>query len=61
VWICLALLVAVFAIYFQVGSHGFISYDDPIYVTDNPHVRAGLTWDGLAWPSQRFTIPTGFR
>jgi len=54
VWICLALLVAVFAIYFQVGSHGFISYDDPIYVTDNPHVRAGLTWDGLAWAFTTF-------
>lgn len=28
---------------------GFLNYDDPSYVTANPHVRAGLTWAGVVW------------
>jgi tetratricopeptide (TPR) repeat protein len=27
----------------------FITYDDPVYVTQNPHVTNGLTWAGLWW------------
>jgi Flp pilus assembly protein TadD len=27
----------------------FVIYDDPQYVTENPYVQAGLTWEGLAW------------
>jgi tetratricopeptide (TPR) repeat protein len=32
-----------------VRGHGFVSVDDHIYVTDNAHVLAGLTWSGVAW------------
>jgi len=53
-WICLVLLVAVFAVYAQVRTHAFINFDDPIYVTDNLHVRAGLTWDGVVWAFTTF-------
>src|SRR5215469_9989783 len=42
------LLVVVFAVYVQVRTYSFVSFDDPIYVTENPQVRAGLTWDGVA-------------
>ena len=48
------LLFAVFAVYFQVRNHEFVSFDDPIYVTENPPVRAGLTWDGAAWAFTTF-------
>jgi tetratricopeptide (TPR) repeat protein len=45
-----ALLVLVtIAIYWPVMRHDFVNHDDPLYVTDNPHVRAGLTWEGLVW------------
>jgi len=47
--VCVALLLVTFAVYFQVRTHEFILYDDPDYVTSNPHVRAGLTVDGLVW------------
>lgn len=30
-------------------GNDFLDYDDPVFVTANPHVRAGLTRDGLAW------------
>ena len=29
--------------------NGFVPYDDNVYVYDNPHVRAGLTLDGVIW------------
>jgi Flp pilus assembly protein TadD len=48
--LALILLVAVTcAVYLPVANHGFITYDDGAYVTENPHVRAGLTWDGVRW------------
>jgi tetratricopeptide (TPR) repeat protein len=28
---------------------GFITYDDPVYVTQNPHVTGGLTGANVAW------------
>jgi len=45
----LALLALTFAVYAPVLSHGFVEWDDPFYVTENPHVRAGLTASGIAW------------
>lgn len=53
-WICVGLLVAVLAVYGQVLSHSFVTYDDPIYVTENPEVRAGLTWDSVVWAFTTF-------
>lgn len=44
-----ALAGATLAVYWQVQYHGFINYDDPLYVTDNPMVRNGLSWEGLLW------------
>jgi len=43
------LLALVAAIFTQMRTHAFVHFDDPIYVTDNPHVRAGLTLDGIRW------------
>jgi protein O-mannosyl-transferase len=41
--------------YWPVVGHDFINYDDPLYVTDNPHVQAGLTTEGMAWAFGRVT------
>lgn len=30
-------------------THSFINFDDPEYVSANPHVLGGLTWDGVRW------------
>jgi tetratricopeptide (TPR) repeat protein len=38
----------------RVCGNGFIDFDDPRYVTDNPHVRAGLTLPGLRWALTAF-------
>src|SRR5882762_3412162 len=47
--IYLFLLLATLAAYGQVFQHDFVNYDDPDYVTENAHVRAGLTSEGLRW------------
>lgn len=41
--ICLLLVIGTLLVYAQVGSHGFVSYDDEVYVTHNPYVTSGVT------------------
>ncbi len=48
-WICLGLAALVFAAFWPVLGNDFISYDDPAYVTENPHTLAGLTADSIHW------------
>ncbi len=43
------LVIAVVAVYYPVHRQPFANYDDPDYVSDNVHVRAGLTWTTLRW------------
>ena len=45
----LALAVVTFATFWPVCQHGFVLYDDPGYLTDNPNVQRGLTWEAIAW------------
>jgi tetratricopeptide (TPR) repeat protein len=47
--IYLALLLATFAVYAQVGDFDFVNYDDVDYTTGNLIVRQGLTAQGLKW------------
>jgi tetratricopeptide (TPR) repeat protein len=47
--ICLLLVLFALALYQPVTNHGFINFDDDLYVTGNSHVNAGLTWRGIAW------------
>ena len=37
------------ALYWPATGFDFVNYDDPLYVTANPQIQAGLTWEGLAW------------
>jgi protein O-mannosyl-transferase len=37
------------ACYWSATTHGFIVFDDPKYVYQNEHVKAGLTWAGTVW------------
>jgi Flp pilus assembly protein TadD len=48
-WVFALLTAAVFAAYWQTLHFGFVSFDDPAYVTDNVHVSAGVTWNGIVW------------
>ncbi len=37
------------SIYVQVAGFEFVNYDDNLYVTDNDHVKSGLTFEGIQW------------
>jgi Flp pilus assembly protein TadD len=44
-----ALLLLLIWSYLPVLRAGFIDFDDDVYVTENPHVLQGLTWDSIVW------------
>lgn len=47
--VCLLLSSVTLIVYWSVTRHGFINYDDPVYITENPYITHGLTWKGLTW------------
>ncbi|MEY2555039.1 MAG: protein O-mannosyl-transferase, partial [Verrucomicrobiota bacterium] len=47
--ISIFLIALTWAVFVQTGRYQFVNYDDPLYVLDNAHVRAGLTWRGIEW------------
>ena len=47
--ICLLLVVATLAVYWQVLDNDFVNYDDDMYVTENIRVHKGVTFDNLTW------------
>ena len=47
--ICIILSIITVAVFWQVGSHEFISFDDNDYVTENRHVQDGITLKGIVW------------
>jgi protein O-mannosyl-transferase len=47
--LCLLLTALVFVSYSPVTHNGFLNYDDDAYITNNPHVKAGLTWATVKW------------
>ena len=36
-------------VYNPAAHNGFVSYDDPAYVTGNRHIQAGLSWQTVRW------------
>ncbi len=47
--ISLGLFFITLLAYAPVYRFGFVNFDDPDYVTNNPHVRNGLTIDSAVW------------
>jgi tetratricopeptide (TPR) repeat protein len=47
--LCLLLTVFVLVFYNPVTRNQFIRFDDDGYITGNPEVRAGLTWETVKW------------
>jgi tetratricopeptide (TPR) repeat protein len=47
--VCLFLAAMVWAVFGQTRHHGFINYDDAVYVYKNPTVTQGLSWRGILW------------
>jgi hypothetical protein len=49
VYLRLGLALLVVLAFLPILGNGFVNYDDPQYVLQNAHVRAGLTAAGLRW------------
>ena len=48
-WISLGLVAAVAITYWPVHNFGFVRFDDPMYVTENPHIVNGVTLSAVRW------------
>ncbi len=47
--LCVALALVIAVVYRPVQRQQFINMDDEVYVTENPHVLNGLTWESVRW------------
>lgn len=47
--ICITIVIAMLAVYWQVNKFDFLVFDDNVYITDNIHIKSGFTPDGLRW------------
>src|ERR1035438_3165987 len=43
--LCVLLAAATIALYIPVTGHSFVVFDDRDYVTENPYVHGGLSWN----------------
>src|SRR5271166_480789 len=51
----LLLAIATAALYYPVGHYPFVSnFDDDDYVTNNVHIKDGLSWDTVRWAFTSF-------
>ncbi len=46
---CVLLAIVTIALYSPVAGHSFVVLDDREYVTANPHIHDGLTWNTIKW------------
>ncbi len=51
---CFALAALVAAAFGPAIGNDFVDYDDQLYLTENPMVRRGLTWEGAGWAFATF-------
>lgn len=58
VLICLGLAVVTLALYWPVTHYEFTDVDDPRFIINNPHVVAGVTWQGLLWAMHTIYVET---
>ncbi len=47
--VCLFIVIAILVVYWQVRNHTFVNFDDSSYILNNPHIRTGLNFEGIAW------------
>ena len=49
VLICLFLVIATLAVYWQISYHEFVNFDDSSYILQNKQVQKGLTLESISW------------
>lgn len=56
VLIPLGLVVLNLVVFAPVRHFEFVNWDDPQFITENPHVLAGLSWANLEWASTAIVV-----
>lgn len=54
--LALLLVIVIFIVFSQAIHHEFINYDDQAYVTDNSHVKEGLSYRNFVWAFTAFEV-----
>jgi len=54
----LVLVLVTVGLYFPVHRFPFVNYDDTIYVTQNPVVQDGVTWNTIRWSFTTYRVGT---
>lgn len=52
--VTLALALLAILAYYPIGKNAFINFDDNQYIVLNPHLRSGLSWEGVKWAFTTF-------
>jgi len=47
--VCVVLLALAVGVFVQTSDHQFLYFDDPLYVTNNVHVKEGITGKNFIW------------
>jgi len=47
--VCMVLTAGVFWVFGRAVSYDFLTYDDYVYIVDNPHIKDGLTAEAVRW------------
>ncbi len=47
--ILMALTVSTIFVYRNIGTCEFVNYDDPVYVSQNPHIQNGFSFGSITW------------
>jgi hypothetical protein len=47
--IYVVLVIVTLAVFWQVNQFDFVNFDDDIYLTNNYHIKPGITPDGIHW------------
>jgi len=48
-FVCIFLAALVWIVFGQTGGFEFVNYDDQENVSGNPHITAGMSWQGVVW------------
>jgi len=59
--ICLSLVLSTLAVYWPVRDFDFVNIDDWAYVTENPNVQRGLSWENFKWRFKPTSLRIGIR
>jgi len=54
--ICIFLVVCTLAVYQRVLFSDFVNFDDQMYVTENRHVKMGLTGENIVWAFTSYDV-----